>query len=70
MLSWLRKLFEARKGADTETSAGDDGDDFTRPATWQDVIETTRLLLQCLTHPDDRDTKPRNAPPVGRVSAA
>lgn len=44
MLNWLRRLFAKPKDAEPQTSAETGADDFTRPATWNDVITTTRLL--------------------------
>lgn len=43
MLSWLRRLFRPRAKADTGAPAPEEAL-FTRPATWDDVIYTARLL--------------------------
>lgn len=42
MLSWLRRLFRPR--ADPEPGAPEGGALFTRPATWEDVVQAARLL--------------------------
>jgi hypothetical protein len=47
MLSWWRKWLKKDAGLASESSpdaGGDDGLEYTRPATWQYVITTVRLL--------------------------
>jgi hypothetical protein len=43
MLSWLRRLFGAESPVGA-VPAGESPSDFTRPATWSDVVTITRLL--------------------------
>lgn len=43
VLSWLRRLFRPRARAE-EVPANPTGTLFTRPATWEDVVHTARLL--------------------------
>jgi len=44
MLKWLRRLFGANRGADRAPGWGEADSAFTRPATWEDVVATARLL--------------------------
>jgi hypothetical protein len=44
MLNWLRRLFASTPSTES-APAGDEADSaFTRPATWEDVVRTARLL--------------------------
>jgi len=43
MLSWLRRLFGAESPLGA-VHAGESPSDFTRPATWSDVVTIARLL--------------------------
>jgi hypothetical protein len=44
MLSWLRRLFSKRRVGDSTPNEGSDAGAYTRPAVWEDVLVTARLL--------------------------
>ncbi len=44
MWNWLRRLLGAKNGRGSSTADADEDSAFTRPATWDDVVMTARLL--------------------------
>ncbi len=44
MLNWLRRLFASTPRTEPSPAGGEADGAFTRPATWEDVVATARLL--------------------------